>query len=252
MTTRHQMLRAPQLRRARSSRGFSLLELLLAMAMAAMLALSLYTAMNIALRARTSAAASLEPTRAALIAVGLVQHDFESVPPPAGVDTLRGTFYGVHGGAGVGNSDSIEFYTIGADPVAGDAADDGFGAQADAFPLAEGVRKIELYVSDDTASPALVRRVTRNLLPASEPQAEEEILCRNVRSFSLRYYDGIAWMEDWDSTTLDDTLPLAVSITIELGGPDAQSPGKRVTRVVPLPCATPAADDNALILGGAQ
>jgi hypothetical protein len=218
------------------------------MAMAAMLALSLYAAMNVALRARTSAENAIAPTRAGMIAIDLVQRDFESVPPPADStsDTLSlgGSFYATHQPAGTGDNDQVEFFSIGADPIEGDPAD--------ASPLSEGVRRIELYVQSDGPSPVLIRRVTRNLLPAAEAPAEEEVLCRNVRSFSLRYYDGIAWQEDWDSTTLEDALPLAVAITLELGDSDPNKPAKRVTRVVPLACAPPAASTDMTMIGGAQ
>ena len=212
------------------------------MGMAAMLALSLYTAMNVALRARTSANNAIEPTRTGMIAIDLVERDFQSVPPPTG--TLGGPFYAGHQPAAAGDNDHVEFFTIGADPLEGDPAD--------GSPLAEGIRKIQLYVqSDGVASPVLVRRVTRNLMPAAEALADEEVLCRNVRSFSLRYYDGVAWQEEWDSTTLDDTLPLAVAITIELGEPNADKPSSHVTRVVPLACAKPASSSDVM-MGGVQ
>ncbi len=231
-----------------AARGFSLLELLLAMAMAAMLALSLYTAMNVALRAKASANASLEPTRAAMIAMDLIQQDFQSVPPPGdstgNTVPLSGAFYGEHLPAAGGDNDSVEFHSIGADPIEGDPID--------APPLSEGIRRIHLQVRVDGAASVLVRRVTRNLLPASEPAVQEEILCRNVRSFGLRYYDGVAWQEDWDSTTLDDNLPLAVAITLELGEPNADAAVKKVTRVIPLPCAKPIAGTESMMFGGAQ
>lgn len=217
------------------------------MAMAAMLALSLYAAMNVTLRARTIANAAIEPTRAGMIAIDLVQRDFESVPPLTG--TLGGTFHAAHQPSGAGDNDQVEFFTIGADPIAGDPNE---GDSVGASPLAEGIRKIELYVEDDADSPVLIRRVTRNLLPASEPLGDEEILCRNVRSFSLRYYDGIAWQENWDSTALGDALPMAVAITIELGDANPDAPGRGVTRVVPLSCARPAAGTNFMTLGGGQ
>jgi type II secretion system protein J len=227
----------------RRPRGFSLLELILAIAMAAMLALSLYTAMNVALRARATAQRAVEPTRTVMIAMDILQQDFASVPPPTG--TLGGPFYGTHapGGAG-GDSDSVEFCSFGADPVEGDPAA--------ASPLSEGIRRIELYVGGDASTPVLMRRVTRNLLPSSEASAEEEVVCRNVRSFALRYFDGVAWMEDWDSTIVEDTLPLAVAITLDLGDArDPQTPGKRMTRVIPLPCAKPAGDGAMTMIGGA-
>ena len=232
-----------------AARGFSLLELLLAMAMAAMLALSLYTAMNVALRAKSSANASLEPTRAAMIAMDLIQQDFQSVPPPGDSTDddipLSGPFYGEHlPAAGGGDNDSVEFYSIGADAIEGDSAN--------APPLSEGVRRIHLQVQSDASGSVLVRRVTRNLMPSSEPAVEEEILCRNVRSFALRYYDGVAWQEEWDSTMLEDNLPLAVAITLELGEPNADVATKRVTRVVPLPCAKLISGTETMLLGGIQ
>jgi general secretion pathway protein J len=234
-------------RTGRESRGFTLLELLLAMSMAAMLALSLYTAMRVTLKSRDSANAAVDPVRTASIAMDMIQQDFESVPPPppsdASTNVLGGPFYATHQPAGRGDNDTIEFYSLGADPVVGDPTE--------ASPLAEGVRKIEFYVSTDTPSPTLVRRVTRNLLPASEATYDEEILCRDVRSFSLRYYDGTAWQEDWDSSTLDDSLPNAVAITLELGNVSADKPSQRITRVVPLACAKPLTSGSTTVTGGA-
>jgi hypothetical protein len=213
------------------------------MAMAAMLALSLYAAMNVALRSRTTAQNAIDPVRTGMIAMDLVERDFQSVPPPTG--TLKGTFYAGHQAAGVGDSDHVEFFSVGADPIEGDSAD--------ASPLAEGIRKVQLYVqTDGVATPVLVRRVTRNLLPAAEALADEEILCRNVRSFSLRYFDGLAWQETWDSTMLEDALPMAVAITLELGDVDAEKPTNRMTRIVPLACAKPAIGTESMMLGGVQ
>src|SRR5688572_17850530 len=207
--------------------GFSLLELVLAMSMAAMLALTLYTAMNITIRAGRSAAQAVEPTRAAVIACNLVRQDLESVPPPTGI--LAGEFIGIRQpGDNGGDADTLQFRSIGADAGAADDA-----------VLSEGIRRVELLVRNDVSPPALVRRVTRNLLASTEPLVEEELLCRNVRSFSVRYYDGYAWQESWDSTTLGDVLPLAVGITLEVGDETSGAAPRRITRVVELSCARP-------------
>jgi hypothetical protein len=80
-------------------------------------------------------------------------------------------------------------------------------------------------------------------MPSAEPLVDEEVLCRNVRAFSLRYFDGYTWQESWDSTTLDNALPLAVAMTLELDDPanpapaGMKVPGRAVTRVFPLACA---------------
>jgi hypothetical protein len=200
------------------SRAFTLIELMLAMTFIVMLSMTLYTAMRVGIRARASAANATDSIRAASIVAGLVRQDLESIPPPTG--TYAGPFMGV--------KDDVTFYTIGRD----DPNDDS--------PLSEGIRQVELVLRTDVAPPALVRRVTRNLQPAATSQYTEEVLCRDVRGLSLRYWDGSMWEENWDSTAMGDVLPLAVWVTVDVGDagrPDA--PPRRVSVVVPLACAKP-------------
>ena len=229
----------PQLRR-----GFSLLELLLAMSMILILSLVMYRAMTFTIGARRSAYAAVDSTRAGVIAADLVRQDLESIPPPSGI--LAREFVGIHtpGDSGA-DADMIEFSTIGRDA----------GADVSLIhdPFAEGLRRVEFSLRTDLQPPALVRRVTRNLLATQEPLVEEEILCRNVRSFSLRYFDGYMWQENWDSTTVDNILPTAVAITLEVIDPqaaDPDAPGRAVTRIVPLACGRPLDALDALDMGG--
>ena len=63
----------------------------------------------------------------------------------------------------------------------------------------------------------LVRKVTTNLLSPKTVDAEEQVLCRNVKSLNLRYYaeeDG--WQDEWDSTADANSLPLAMEIDIQV------------------------------------
>ena len=230
--------------RRRRHSGFTLIELTLAMAMTAMLALSMYTALSVAQQARRNASASVEQSRTISIAADILGRDFESVLPPTG--QLAGPFVGIRQAGASGNGgdfDQMEFFSLGEDEP----------ARPD-YPLAEGIRTIQFFVrSDAGASHALVRRVTRNLLPTIEPTAEEEVICRDVRSFSVRYFDGLAWQESWDSTTLGDVLPTSVAITLEVDDPTAatrEASVRRVTRVFPLSCARPV--DPLSALGGTQ
>lgn len=227
--------------RRHAARGFTLIELTLSMAMVAMLALSMYTALQVAQQARRNGTASVEQTRAISIAAEVIRQDFESVLPPTG--QLAGPFVGIRqmgANASGGDADQVEFFSIGQDePVPADHA------------LGEGIRKIQLLVRTDVAPPVLVRRVTRNLLPQVEPRVEEEVICRDVRSFSVKYFDGLAWQENWDSTTLGDVLPMAVAVTLEVNDPTATTPEsavRRMTRVFPLSCAKPV--DPLSAMGG--
>ena len=57
-------------------------------------------------------------------------------------------------------------------------------------------------------------------IESGEPD-EEAVICRNVRTFFVRYYDGQQMLETWDSTQLNNALPMAVEITLELDRPAA-------------------------------
>ncbi len=221
--------------------AFTLIELILSMAIAAGLAAALYRSMSTVWRAKQIAEAATEPARAGAIALDLIAKDLSSVPPPASSDattlTLNGSFVGTHqGGAtgangSAGGTDDLYFRTIGRDEPA-DESD----------PLCEGVRAIEYLVRNDGPDSVLVRRVTHNVLSTTEQPGEDEVLCRNIRSFTLRYFDGTDWQTDWDSTQLGDVLPAAVEITLDIAIPQASSSEpkvRRTTRIIPLACAKP-------------
>lgn len=219
-------------KRRHNSNGFTLLELILAMAMVAALSLSLYSSLNIAYKAKRSTEAAARPIRAIAIAADMIGRDLEGVLPPTG--TFREPFLGFHEGAVGASLDRIEFSAI---------TNESSGNEWD--PLAEGIHRIALYVRTDVNPPVLVRAVVRNLLSSVEPVPQEEVLISGVRSFTVRYFDGEAWYEDWDSTLILDlsdrnTLPRAVSIDLELepppGAPETQT--YRIMRVIPLPCST--------------
>ena len=228
--------------RVNRPQAFTLIELSLSMAMVAMLALSMYTALSVAQLARRNGTANVEQMRAITLAAEVLRHDFESVPPPTG--TFAGPFVGIRQTGVGGDADQLEFFTIGQDePVAIDN------------PMSEGIRKIQLLVRSEVNPPVLVRRVIKNLRPTVEPLAEEEVICRNVRSFGVRYFDGLAWQESWDSTTLGDVLPTAIAVTLEVNDPTAAASGatpeaavRKMTRVFPLSCGKPV--DPLSAMGG--
>lgn len=219
-----------RLRRRQS--GFTLLELVLATTTAAMLALALYVSMNVAVNAQRSANATADPARETAIVADLIARDFESVPPPTGI--LSGTFIGTPGSGRSGANDTVTFFCF----------DSGTGSE----PF-DSIQRVELGLRTDVTPAALVRRVQRHLLAATEPEPIEEVLCQGVVSFALRYFDGTSWLDAWDSTQAGDILPQAVQLSLVLEHPDRRSPQAprltRVTRVVPLSCYAPAETEEA-------
>jgi hypothetical protein len=60
-----------------------------------------------------------------------------------------------------------------------------------------------------------------------------------VRSFNLRYYDGLTWQDSWDSTLLDNNIPVAVEVTLELDRSTESQPRIiQFPRVFLLSCST--------------
>src|SRR4030042_1746800 len=94
----------------RSARGFTLLELLVAMLMMVTIASCLYAALHTGFQARRSALIAVGPTAQAIDAIELLKQDLYGVLPPGGA--LGGGFIGEDSvGIRGGDTDSLEFYT---------------------------------------------------------------------------------------------------------------------------------------------
>ena len=235
--------------------GFTLLELLVALAMAGIIAGSLYSALRTGVRARTSAEAAVEPVRTAALATALLRADFESARPTAGA--LSGPFVGTDttGDAGLA-ADTVEFYTLGSptDSVATAAAATAgasnagpagmVGAAAPATATGEA-RRVQVGLvpypgAGGFTEQVLVRRVYTNLLSQVELEPYEEVLCRGVRSLNIRYFDGLSWQDNWDSTLAEDNIPSAVEVTVEFDrSVDGQVKVFSFPRIFLVSCSTP-------------
>lgn len=199
--------------------------------MIATLSLALYTSLTIAFKAKKSAEAAVAPARTAAIIADLIGRDLENVQPLSRSEDYPQPFYGMPAGVSGGVSDTLEFYAIGSEGEL-----HGPGGAGDELPFAQGMRKVYLGVRSDGETPLLVRGIERNLFPTTDSPIEEEILCTGVRAFTIRYYDGYDWLEEWDSDSPDTPgLPQAVEINIEVQSPDGTI--SRVTRIIPIASA---------------
>lgn len=219
--------------------AFTLLEVILAIAITAMLALALYGSLRTAMKARDSAEAAVEPARAAQIALSLIGRDLESALPPTGV--LAGSFEGVDGGPDIG--DSVSYYTLvngadGLDPTGND-----------------GIKNVQLLVAPEGPDNVncLVRRVTGNLLADQDPVPADEVLIRDVTRFNVTYIADDVPYDDWDSTAYSDTLPAIVHIDIETHKPGTPDDAvRRFSRSYLLACAPPPGSAAATTGGTTQ
>jgi type II secretion system protein J len=212
-------------------RGFTLLELLLASAISALMALVIYSAMVTGFKARNSAGAQLSDIRSMAIVMDMIAEDFESILPPTGM--LSGPMVGYAMGSPGFETDSVHFFCIGRD-------------RAIASEMSEGFRQVELVLTTDGPTPTLVRRVTRNLLAPAVPEPEDEVLSTEITGFSVRFFDGSGWYTEWDSTLQEDSLPVAIEVTLRK--PAARESERTepysISRIIPLSCAAPAETDE--------
>ncbi len=209
--------------------GFTLLELVIAMGMVAVLAVSLYASLRIGFKAQASSEAAVEPARTASLALDLIQQDLANSLTP---NNLAGNFEGTSGTDDRNKEDDdINFYSTTDSPQHATANGE--------------IKNVELTVIEpqNSSDHVLVRRVARNLPPLNQETEtpDVEVICRNVGAFSVQYWDGTEWDQTWDSTQEDNQLPVAVEVMLELDRPDATSPGgmraTQYTRIFPLSCS---------------
>ncbi|MFW6059136.1 MAG: type II secretion system protein GspJ [Phycisphaeraceae bacterium] len=183
-------------------RGFTLLELLLALVISGVLAGVLYASLAIAFNARDAAHEELGATATARTALEIVRADLAGVLPPTGI--LAGAIVGTDAtGPGDAPADELTYVTNNATMPTGEE-------------LADLV-SVTLHLVDSDAPRAgrrLVRDVNPNLFAQTEPPRTRQVLAERVASMNIRYFDGSAWHDTWESAEQNDTQPAAVALTL--------------------------------------
>lgn len=198
-----------------ASRGFTLLELLIAMSIFATLSSVIIGLFFSAYRMRERAWESIQRGYVRQRVVELVQKDLRNLVAPNG--ELAGAFTGEAKTASGSETDELVFYAT-------------TGSVNDAHPWGE-IQKIEYYLAEPRNRGEkgfdFVRKTTQELLSTDLDEDEDHDeaaakyrLLHNVESLIISYYDGDDWSESWDSAETDDENPLAVSITISFVSDD--------------------------------
>lgn len=219
-------------------RGFTLLELILATTAASTIALALYASFGSAFRARKTMDGQLLLMRETTITLDTIEQDFQSLLRPNG--TLSGPFVGYAMGTTGAEADSVQFYAIDRDATTDE-------------PLSEGIKQITLMLKNDSSGTYLTRQVQRNLLTTTTQQPVEEVISKRVIAFSVRYYDGSSWYDEWDSTLHDNTLPIAVQVDLTVKLDNSQTASSyQMSRIIPLVCGDNINQQSSSGTGGGQ
>lgn len=259
MAVRLPVGRAAQVRPLNNTRrrGFTMIELIVALGMVAIIAASISSSLWLAYHTTCQAEAAVAPSDQVDNAFEFLSNDLQNalqtqtrpasylVGAPTAANNFEQTaFLGTQGQDNRGHpSDDVVFFTTAESPV---------------HVYANGeIKCVEYKVIQPLRSSdhVLVRRVTRNLLPpdGQNGSVDEEVICTGVSSFSVEYsYDGTTFnptsltADSWDASQEDNTVPAAVKITLELEEtqPDGKIHTASYSRIILLPCSTASLDPN--------
>ena len=190
--------------------AFTLVEVILAVAISAIVLVAIGGVFFSAVRLREKTSATLDAALPATQALAILRRDLQGTVGPYNI--LAGDFkcgaqtMGVTMGLGSASGLGLDFFTS-------------TGAINDDEPWGD-IQEVYYQLKDpadrNQAGKDLVRYVNRNLLATSMPTPDEQWLMGNINSVQFECYDGTQWRNTWDTSMGDTNLPTAVRVSIQL------------------------------------
>jgi len=193
-----------------STRAFTLLEIMLALAISGVVLAAVGGVFFSALKLRDRTAAMLDQTAPLYQAIAVIRRDFQgALPPGAAAIPTAGDFKSApQGGGGTSSSYRLQLYTTS-------------GILNEDDPWGD-VQQVIYELRDPTDhrqnGKDLVRAVSRNVLASGAQEATELPLLSNVQSLEFSCYDGTDWRDSWDTSIGNTNLPVAVRVRVRLAG----------------------------------
>ena len=215
----------------RNTRAFTLVEMLLAVAICAIVLVAINGVFAAAVRLRDKTSEAIEDALPVDRALDIMQRDLKGTVGPGGV--LAGDFK--CGAQAMGA-------TMGLSGEAGSAGLDFFtstSAISDKAPWGD-LQEVfyELKAPADRNQPGmdLVRCVDHNILATTTQAPEIQWLMGNVQTLQFDCYDGTQWQTTWDTSAGNTNLPVAVRIRIQLAAKHGEGTGNQqpLEAIVPL------------------
>ncbi len=214
----------------RRTRGFTLLEVLIAVVVFALVLAAMNAVFYGALRLRNKTTELVEAALPAQQAVAVIKRDLANLVLPGG--TLSGAFETTSITNSMAGQSSPNFYTA-------------TGLIDQTTPWAE-IQRVSYVLVNSTNGAAgrdLIRAASRNLLPViTEDPPAQQWLMSGVQGLRFYFYDGTQWRDSWDSTTTDlttgrtNTLPQAIKVQIQRV---SEGPGRAASLDAPIELVVP-------------
>jgi len=189
----------------RAAAAFTLMEVMLALAVSAIVLAAIGGVFFSALRLRDRTVAALDEANPLQMAVSYLRRDLKGTAPSNG--ELTAIFQTPGGDIGTGLNYLIRFRTT-------------TGLLRDGVPWGD-VQEVGYALRPSTTRPGvqdLIRCVTRNLLSTTDAQTDQQFLLSNVQSLDFACYDGATWQDAWDTTMSNTNLPAAVRVRLQMAG----------------------------------
>ncbi len=187
-------------------RGFTLIEVLIAMSVFAIMSVMAYAGLESVIRSHEHSRAAMQRLQEIQLAMLSLQRDFEQITNRTASDELGGKLRGVDS---TQNPDWIIQFTR-------------LGWHNPAQLPRSHLQRVAYRLDEDDDISTLVRIYWPYVDRASEDQAVEKPLLTRVTSTKLRFLDKQRkWQEQWPPVNLDPAnaltnWPIAVEITLEL------------------------------------
>ena len=213
--------------------AFTLIEMILAIGVAAMVLIAVNTALFASLRLRDATASVVDAATPLDQAVTFIRRDLQCVVTPTNGTTkvLSGDFrVGNINSVGVAEPVTVEMFTA-------------TGALTANAPWAD-IQRVTYELKQPTDRNAvgrdLYRSVVRNLLSLTTPDVQDQFMLSGVQDIKFYCFDGAQWQDTWDTTGLTSTytnLPVAVRVDIQMAGDNAANT-QPIELVVPIDAQT--------------
>ncbi len=192
--------------------GFTLIEMILAVGVSAIVLVAINAVLFSALHLREVTQAAVDEATPVDQALTILRRDLQCAVPPEPNGILTGDFKaGNVTSLGLSQPVDVEIFTA-------------TGALHENEPWGD-IQRVTYELKDPAtriaAGKDLVRSVTRNLLSSTTLDVEDQPLLNGVESIKFSCFDGTQWLDAWDTTdttTTDTNLPVAVRVLIQMAG----------------------------------
>ena len=189
----------------RISSAFTLIEILLAVAIFGVVLIAIHSVFHIALKLRNRTVQSIEADLPLQQTLSILRRDLAGIIPPGG--TFGGPVESSPSSEGtlLASTPLLQFYTS-------------TGALSDDAPWGD-IQRVAYSLAAPTNSTSegmdLVRSVTRNLLPVAQEIIKSQRLMGGVESVTFQFHDGASWRTSWASTNEVILMPRAIMAQIQ-------------------------------------